>query len=335
MQIKINDLKKVLLKLANKYVSQTEADYFAEEVIEAHIRKYPRYDILDSVVTDAKRQEKYRKNKIRIIKELPALMKVDFQHLPLTFKIKWIHDVILKKAKTAGVALFAFDNSAGMHAVHTWSQGLIKQGLFVLASFNGGPAAVIPANGTKGLLGTNPISYGFPTVEGNTIVDMATSEIPFFELDEAKKSKLKLRRNCIVDNMGRATTDPAQALDDTGVSNILPIGGSYKGYAINYLFEIMTGALIGAKLSDQQDLAYINEEHGGLIMAIDISAFTKIETFKNNVSRFNTSIRSQKPVQGKEIKIPGDDNFKKYLIAKKNNQIILDEKTWQALIAMV
>lgn len=331
MEIKLEDIKNTIYKIANKYVSEEESKYVAEELLESYIRKYPRQNILGSVLADAKRQEKYNKNTVKVIKELPALMKVDFQQLPMTFKMKWIHDIIIKKAKSCGIALFAFDNSGGMHTLHMWSQGLIKQGLFILTSFNGGPAAVVPANGTKGILGTNPISFGFPTNEGNTITDMATSEIPFFELSNAKAAKKSLKENVIVDDTGKMTTDPSLALDEKGVSNILPIGGSYKGFAINYMFEIMTGAMINSKLSDEMDLAYIDEEHGGYIMAVDIQAFTTLDSFKNNVSRFNEKIRLQKSVEGKVIKIPGDDNLKKYKDALGKDTITVDEKTWKAL----
>jgi LDH2 family malate/lactate/ureidoglycolate dehydrogenase len=198
-----------------------------------------------------------------------------------------------------------------MHSLHTWSQGLAKRGYFVLASYNGGPDGVIPINGTLGIFGTNPITYGFPTNEGTVVVDMATSEIPYFEIKNAIDKSLELKPNTAVDKEGQVTTDPNKAFDH-GISNLLPMGANYKGYAINYLFEIMTGALIGAKLSNKQDPSYVNEDHGGFLIVIDINAFSSVETFKSEVSELNTIVRKQKPVAGVDkVIIPGDNNLQR------------------------
>lgn len=64
---------------------------------------------------------------------------------------------------------------------------------------NGGPAVVVPygAAGVRksSMFGTNPISYAIPTDKDPIIVDMATSEIPFFELLDGKKNNKKMKPN--------------------------------------------------------------------------------------------------------------------------------------------
>lgn len=330
MNILYRDLITTLRSIGDKYVTPDEADYFACEVAEAYVRKYPRTNVLkEAVIADIARLTKYKENTISVLIDLPSLIRVDFNHLPLTHKIKWIHDTLEEKAKKNGVAFFAFDNSGGMHTLHLWTQGLAKRGLFAFGAYNGGPAGVVPANGTRGALGTNPITYGFPTAEGTTVVDMATSEAPFFEVSDAKKNGTPLRPNIAVDANGNPTTNPSVALDDNGVSNILPIGGSYKGFAINYLIEIMTGSLINAPLSDKQDLGYIDEEHGGFILAINLESFGSLEQFKNNTSRFNSFLRSQKSKEGTEIVIPGDRNMRK--ISASDKMIEIENSVWDQL----
>ena len=333
MEVSLSELKNTLFNIAAKYVSSEEAKYFADEMTEAYIRKYPDPDVLrDMVVTDAKRQEEHVGNSVKIVKDLPSLMKVDFNRLPLTFKLKWIHDTLIEKAKANGIAIFAFDNSGCIYALHTLTQGLAKRGYFAFASYNGGPLAVVPANGTRGLLGTNPISYAFPTKENNVVVDMATAEIPFYKLMDKKDSKQPLKPNVAVDSEGEMTTDPTKAYDETtSISNLLPIGGSYKGYLINYLFEILTGALIGSKMSDVQDISYVEEEHGGCIVAIDIAAFSPLETFKEDVSRLNEKISQQKPKKGERIIVPGETNWNKFIQANEKGFVFVDEKTWKEL----
>lgn len=330
MKIPYRDLITTLRSIGEKYVTPDEADYFAVEVAEAYVRKYPRSNVLkDAVIADSKRLQKYKDNEMNIIMDLPSLLRVDCNHLPITHKIKWIHDTLEEKAKKCGVAFFAFDNSGGMHTLHLWTQGLAKRGLFAFGAYNGGPAGVVPANGIRGALGTNPITYGFPTNEGTTVVDMATAEAPFFEVSDAKKNGVPLRPNIAVDKNGNPTTDASAALDNEGVSNILPIGGSYRGFAINYLIEIMTGSLINAKLSDVQDMAYIDEDHGGFILAINLESFGSLEQFKSSTSRFNTFLRSQKSKDGSPIVIPGDKNMQKITTAEQT--VDVDEAVWDQL----
>lgn len=330
MNILYRDLITTLRAIGEKYVTPDEADYFATELAEAYVRKYPRSNVLkEAVIDDIQRLNKYKDNEMNIIIDLPALIRVDCNHLPLTHKIKWIHDTLEEKAKKSGIAFFAFDNSGGMHTLHLWTQGLAKRGLFAFGAYNGGPAGVVPANGTRGALGTNPITYGFPTNEGTTVVDMATAEAPFFEISDAKENGTPLRPNVAVDANGNPTTDASAALDDMDVSNILPIGGSYRGFAINYLIEIMTGSLINAKMSNTQDPSYIDEDHGGFILAINLESFGSLEQFKSSTSQFNTYVRSQKSKDGSPIVIPGDRNMQK--IASSEKTVVIDDSIWDQL----
>lgn len=307
------DLKALLHKIASKYVSAEEADYYANELFESHVRKSPRSNVLkDEVISDTKRQEKYKGNSFTVVKELPGMMQLDCNHLPISFKLKWIHDLLEAKAKQNGIAIVTVNNSGGMHSLHTWAQGLAKRGLFAFGAYNGGPDAVVPFNGTHGIFGTNPITFGFPTKEGGLVIDMATSEIPYFEFKNAHKNGTPLKNNVAVDHNGVVSTDTKQVVDETGTTNLLPMGGNYKGYIINYMIEIMTGSMIGAKLSTAQDPNYVNEDHGGFLIVIDIEAFTTHEKFEAEVSAFNDLIRSQKPAPGVEkVIVPGDNNLER------------------------
>jgi len=335
MKIEISDIKSLLKQIAQKYVSEDEAIYYSDELVEAYIRKYPRTNIFkDEVISDTERQEKFRDYKMEIQVDLPSLLKINFNHLPITFKLKWIHDTLIEKAQKTGISILAFDNSGGMHTLHTWTQGLAKRGFFAIGSYNGGPCAVVPYGGTRGLLGTNPMTYAFPTEDGIVVVDMATSEIPFFEVFNAKKNNNKLKENVAVDNDGHITTDPQKALHENGISNLLPMGGNYKGYAVNYLLEIMTSSLIGAKLSDMMDLSYVNEDHGGFLMVVNIEAFTKVDDFKKEVSRFNNVIREQKGVDNQKVIVPGDRNQNRYEQIMKEGKIDIDDDIYSKLVEL-
>lgn len=324
--MKVKDLKNVLIGVVSKYVSREEAIYFAEETIETDIRKSPRKKFSDDMIRDIKSWEG-KEIKVEKTINLPGYTQWNFNGLGPSLKIKEIHDDLVKKASVNGIAMTSIINSGGMHVMHLWTQGLAKQGLFAVCSWNGGPDAVVPINGTRGLFGTNPLTYAFPSDNGTTVIDMATSEIPYFKIIEATKNNTPLPENTVVDSNGELTTNPKKGMDSDGVSNLLPMGGNYKGYNINYLFEIMTSALIGARISAEMSNDYIETEHGGFIIAIDIGKVTSREKYNVSVKKMNEKIRAQKPKSGVDkVIVPGDTNLARLDGITDDSEIEVDEE---------
>src|SRR3989338_1102580 len=284
--MKLKDIRLLLIRAVQKYVSGEEAEYFANEIIETDIRKPPQKKYGEGIIKDIQSWQNKTKEVQKTI-DLPGFTQYNFNGLGPSLKIKEIHDELERKAKANGISMISIINSGGMHTMHLWTQGLAKRGLFAIGAWNGGPDAVVPLNGTKGIFGTNPLTYGFPGDKGDIVIDMATSEIPFFKIVEAKKNNTPLPPNTAVNNQGELTTDPNQALDEKEVSNLVPMGANYKGYAINYLTEIMTSALIGAQTSSQMSDAYIETEHGGFIIAIAIDKVTDREKYNTSVKITN------------------------------------------------
>ena len=322
--MKIAEVKKLLTNAVKKYVSKEEVEYFATEIIETDIRKPPRKKYSQGTIDDIKSWEG-KDPEIKKTIDLPGYTQYDFKGKGPSLKIKEIHDELEKKAKNNGISMVSIINSGGMHTMHLWTQGLAKRGLFALCAWNGGPDAVVPFNGTRGIFGTNPLTYGFPGDKGDIVIDMATSEIPFFKILDAKKNQTPLPENTAVDNDGEITTDPNKAIDAKEISNLLPMGGNYKGYNINYLMEIMTSALIGARASSQMSDSYIETEHGGFIIAIAIDKITDRKKYDASVKSMNEKIRAQKPKKDvKKVQVPGDRNLERKIDINDKTDIEID-----------
>ena len=332
--MKISELKRLFKEAAGKYVALGEAEYFAAEVVETDIRKSPEKKYEQGILNDI-RSWKEKTNVVEKTIDLPGYSQYNFHGLGPSLKIKEIHDELEKKARTNGIAMVSIINSGGMHAMHLWTQGLAKRGLFALAGWNGGPDAVVPFNGTKGALGTNPITYGFPSDHGEVVVDMATSEIPYFKIVAAKKNNTPLPPQTAVNNEGEATTNPNEAIDEHEISNLLPMGAGYKGYNINYLIEIMTSTLIGSRASSEMSDAYIETEHGGFIIAIAINKVTDKNKYDASIKNMNEKIRTQKPKKGvAHVIVPGDKNLQKKLKASDDTEIEVDEEYVKTLSSL-
>lgn len=317
MKISIIDLQTRLVKAAEKLVTKEEAEYFAQESVETHIRKSPRSNPLKSTVGDLKACLDNKDKEINYKVDLPSFVAIDFKsHGPLVY-IKRIHDELEQRANTNGLAMAAFTNSQSMHTLHAWVQGLAKRGLLAIAVCNGGPSAVVPFNGTRGLFGTNPMAYGIPGENGEIFcVDMATSEVPFFEFMASLKSGEPLRERAAVDQKGEFTTNAKDAVvpdsnPEDPISGIVPMGGGYKGYYLVYLMELLTSALIGMPSSPEMNPSFKAEEHGAILLAFSPKAIGTEKSFQNTVNALHKALKNQTPKTGKDIRIPGEENTRR------------------------
>ncbi len=339
MKISIEDLRKKLVTAASQVVSPEEAEYFADESIETHIRKSPRSNPLKSTISDLQACIVNKDKKIAYKVDLPSYLSIDFHSQGPLVYIKRIHDELEERSLKNGLAMVSFINSQSMHTLHAWVQGIAKRGLVAVAVCNGGPSAVVPHNGTRGVFGTNPMAYGFPGKKGDIhCVDMATSQIPFFEFMDSLKNDTPLQENAAVDRNGEFTTVAKEAVDPTSdpndpVSNIVPMGGSYKGYYLVYLFELLTSGLIGQPSSPEMSDSFVPEEHGAILIVFNPKVMGTSDKLAESVNSLNSTLKSQKPKENTEIRLPGEGNNKLYSNFDKDS-IEVDDSIWESLVSM-
>lgn len=339
MKIAVKQLEEMLTQIASKIVSEDEASYYAHEVIEAHVRKSPRTNVLKSAVADIEASMKNKDTEINYDIDLPGYISINFHgHGPLTY-IKQIHNTLEERANTNGIAMAAFTNGKSMHTLHTWVQGLAKRGLVAIAVCNGGPSAVVPFNGSRGLFGTNPMAYGIPGEDGEIYcIDMATSEIPFFEFMDGLKNNIPLRERSAVNQDGEYTTNASEAVvpgsdPNDPVSGIVPMGGGYKGYYIVYLMEVLTSALIGMPSSPEMSTDFVAEEHGAILLVMSPKAMGTTDKFNATINELHKSISSQKAKAGERVRVPGEENNKRFT-KQKNDDIEIDEELLKKIKAI-
>jgi ureidoglycolate dehydrogenase (NAD+) len=307
MKVAITTIQELLQSAAQKFVSTDEADYFARLYMDTHLRKSPRMNPLADAVSDLKNWSEMEGSALKRDVDKESVLILDFDGLAPALKIKLIHDEIVARAAKNGIAVVGYRNSAAVITLNPWSYGLAQRDLLGIAMFNGGTQCNVPYGGTRGLFGTLPMAYAIPSATEPIELDMATTEIPFFQIKNAKDQGVSLPEGAAVDRHGRPTTDAAAALGDDGVANLLPLGGGFKGYGLTLLLEILTGSLVRSLLSTQQTPGWNPPDYGGIIIGFDISSFTQLDDFKRDVSDMCHQIREQPPAEGvKQIPIPGD-----------------------------
>jgi LDH2 family malate/lactate/ureidoglycolate dehydrogenase len=332
MIVKLETLERQLQQAAARFVSPEEAIYFAAMSLETHLRKAPRMNPLEDAVRDLKVWAGTPERQFSVEVDKAGVMVLNFNGLAPALKMKSLHDQLESRARRCGIAALGFPNSSGMITLNPWSEGLARRELIGLAMFNGGTRCTVPYGGTRGVFGTLPLAYAIPTEDRPIILDMALTEIPFFQIKKAKETGTPLPEGAAVDRQGRPTTDAAAALGEDGVANLLPIGGGVKGYGLVMLAEILTGALVRSLLSSEQTPGWHPPEYGALLLAIDIGSFTDLAVFKAAVSALCHALRAQAPAQGFEgVIIPGDRGHASAAAARSAGEIEVKDQVMAEL----
>ncbi len=118
-----------------------------------------------------------------------------------------------------------------------------KRGYIAYTNCTAALAEVVPFMGKHPTLGTNPHSWGFPTVEAlgyPVVIDWATSTIAMGRVQQLKREGKSLPPDSAVDAQGNPTQDPH------AVAALLPFG-RHKGYGLSLINELV-GAFIGGSL---------------------------------------------------------------------------------------
>ena len=152
-------------------------------------------------------------------------------------------DRAIELADQYGVGVISVD-----HAFHyLWGGGYVidaaKRGYLAYTNCTAALAEVVPFMGKFPTLGTNPHSWGFPTVDAvgfPVVIDWATSTVAMGRVQQFKREGKQLPPAAAVDADGQPTTDPNR------VAALLPFG-AHKGYGLSLINEL-TAAFIGGSL---------------------------------------------------------------------------------------
>ncbi|WP_369062340.1 Ldh family oxidoreductase [Caulobacter sp. 73W] len=175
---------------------------------------------------------------------------------------------LVEKAKAMGVAILAINNCFHFSALWPEIERLTDHGLAAIA-VTPSHGWVAPAGGKSGLLGTNPIAFGWPRPGAHPYVfDFATSAVARGDLSLHDMAGKPIPEGWGLDSEGRPTTSAREALDGA----MLTFGG-HKGSALSTMIELLAGPLIG-DMTSTQSLEFDDEAkaapcHGELIIAFD------------------------------------------------------------------
>lgn len=225
--------------------------------------------------------------------------------------------IAIDKAQRHGFALVGVTNSwmSGRSAYYV--ERIARADLVGIHTV-GASRLVAPPGAARAAVGTNPIAFGFPTLDEPLVVDVSTAAFPGTELDFYALLEKALPEGVAIDENGAPTTDPAAAKRGA----LLPFGG-HKGFALAIAMQAL-GVLAGSGLN-------ANKDYGYLILALRPDLLLPLDTFKRELSEALERIRATPKQSGIDaIRLPSERAFRERAQAASRG-IVVDRSIVHAL----
>ncbi len=342
-EVKVNELKDFVEKVFKKLgVKEDKAWIIADVLVEADRRGIESHGVarLKRYVDGIKEGIMIADAEPEIIKETPVSLLVNGNGGMGQIIAYEITKRCIEKAKKNYMCFAAIRNSNHYGIAGYYSFMALKENMIGISLTNAAPL-VVPTFGKNAILGTNPISVGFPSKDGyDFLLDMATSTVPRGKLEVYARKEKKIPLMWATDENGKPTDDPKRVLEnftERKGGGLLPLGGGeeltggHKGYGLGMLVELFTGVLSGGsfgtdvygKKGEPADVCHF-------IGVINPEAFIGKENLKERVSGLSHMIKNSEKAEGHgRIYIHGEKEFE---LEEKNKDFVpIQDKVYNTM----
>lgn len=225
----------------------------------------------------------------------------------------------IARAKKFGVSVVGLRNSGHLGRIGDWAERAADAGLISFHFVNvRGSLLVAPFGGSDRRGSTSPLAIGVPNQgEEHIVLDMATSTVAEGKVMVAQKGGKKLPDGALIDSFGKLTTNPEamygkigddEVPDPDKGSGAITAFGLHKGSGINFMMEVLGGALTGngvcGALTDKERRKFAN---GMLSIYISVEKMVDLEYFTKEIKSYADFVRASKPsLNNDKVLIPGD-----------------------------
>ena len=151
----------------------------------------------------------------------------------------------LKIAEKNGIASMSVGRAHTCTSLGYFTKKIAEAGFLGLGLTNASPI-VAPPGGKSRIIGTNPIAFSVPDGTGGVAMqfDQSTTTVALGKITMAKAAGKSIPAGWALDEDGKPTTDPEEALKGTLVS-----AGGYKGWGFGLMAEILVAGMTGGRIS--------------------------------------------------------------------------------------
>ena len=254
-------------------------------------------------------------------------------------------DIGIKKALNNGLAITALQNAGHLGRIGDWAERAAEKGLVSIHMVNvRGSLIVAPFGGIDRRMSTSPFCAGIPldNVDEPIILDMATSVVAEGKALVALKGGKPLPEDAIVSEDGTITGDPKPLYGDTkqgmfpnpnNGSGALRAFGNHKGSGLNFLMEMMAGALTGSGCAGT-----INEPkrrfcNGMFSIYLSPEAFGHSDdSFVSEVRAYVEFLKSSRPTEPSGVVLIPGEKERQVMAKRLKGGVPLPKETWKDIL---
>ena len=240
-------------------------------------------------------------------------------------------EMAIAKARRYGLSMVAVRNSTHYGIAGYWATMATKAGMIGMTGTNARPS-IAPTFGVENMLGTNPLTVGFPTDEAFPfMLDCATSITQRGKIEYFARNGQPTPAGMVIGHDGQPMTDSEAILDSLvdGSAALAPLGGigeelaGYKGYGYATIIEVLSAALQAGSflkaLTGRDEAGNLTPYHlGHFFLVIDPEAFLGLDTFKKTCGDILRGLRASQKAPGCErIYTAGEKEYLVWLERKE------------------
>lgn len=235
--------------------------------------------------------------------------------------------ILAEKAKASGIALMTLRNVGHLGMLADFARQLAQDGLVSLHFLNttGLGMFAAPFRGSDRRLSLNPVAIGFPVAgQEPAILDITTAAV-VEAVAAARDAGASLPPDMIIDKNGRPSTNPDDFFDG---GSLMAIGG-HKGYGLNLMIDLLSGALSGGGCTAPDIHELVNSLTS---IAIQPAVFADMDIFRDETRRLLDWVKASPPATpGKPVLLPGEIEVS-LRAEQRLSGIPLSDATWNDLL---
>ena len=255
-------------------------------------------------------------------------------------------DIGICKAMKHGIAITALQNSGHLGRIGDWAERAAEAGLVSIHMVNvRGSLIVAPFGGIDRRMSTSPFCAGIPLDNGEEpiILDMATSVVAEGKALVAMKGGKPLPDDAMISGTGEVTGDPrplygemrqGEFPDPSKGPGALRAFGNHKGSGLNFLMEMMAGALTGSGCAGALNEPKRRFCNGMFSVYLSPAAFGHSDdSFVSEVRSYVAFVKSARPTEpGGAVLVPGEKE-RQVMAERTRTGLPLAPEAWSDIIA--
>ena len=240
-----------------------------------------------------------------VVRENPALKIIDGRGGNGIVAVNRALEIAVEKARNATFGFVGLHNVSHIGRLGDYPPRIAAQGMFGMVWLNGGGLFMAPFGSADRRLRPEPVAFAAPRLNGPPfMLDMTMTVVAGGKIEQKIVREEPLPAGWLIDQQGEYVSDAHEYHNpETGV---LPLGGmqfGHKGYGLGMMIEMLVGPLshAGCTKGDQ------GGGGGVMVLAIDIEAFTDLDSYKKEVEGLREWVCSARPLPGIDrIYAPGE-----------------------------